>query len=335
MKAKVAILSAALLALCLSGAAWALPVCERTPQVRDAIIREAGVGSCGDVDAKALKGILRLNLSCPHPPCPAVLSLKAGDFDGLKTLDELDLFRRGLTALPAGVFDRLDSLRLLWLGANRLKVQARAFDELASLETISLRWNRLTALPVGVFDGLNSLLHIDIHGNRLTALPAGIFDGLHSLQSLWLQDNRLKALPAEIFDGLASLEELYMNNNRLTVLPAGIFDGLASLQELPLYSNRLTELPAGVFDELHSLLWLDLSHNRLTGLPAGIFDGLSGRIFVGGNCLGLPADHFERRESGHIFGLNDGPYGQEDVRACEPRFWRGWRLMLLRENLGR
>ena len=144
------------MALALSGPAWALPVCERTPEVRDAIMRLARADSCQDVDAKALKDIRRLNLSCPRPPCTEAqaLSLKSGDFDGLTALDYLDLYDRGLTALPAGIFDGLDSLRQLWLDANRLKVQAGMFDELASLEYLGLRWNRLTAVPVGVFDGL-------------------------------------------------------------------------------------------------------------------------------------------------------------------------------------
>ena len=89
-----ATLAALTLCLC-SGAAWGLPVCERTPQVRDAIVREAGASSCEEVDAAALSRVQKLGLYGPSAygradrlPT-AIKSLKAGDFDGLASLREL------------------------------------------------------------------------------------------------------------------------------------------------------------------------------------------------------------------------------------------------------
>ena len=69
-------------------------------------------------------------------------------FDGLASLQELDLGRNELTALPA-----------------------RVFGSLSSLETLSLLRNQLMELPAGVFDGLIRLERLSLSGNQLTNLP--------------------------------------------------------------------------------------------------------------------------------------------------------------------
>ena len=110
-------------------AAAALPaqtanICDRTPEVRDAILEAVGADDCAAVDADAMAAVSTLGSS-------GLASLKAGDFDGLTGLRTLDLSYNYLTALPAGVF-----------------------DELTSLETLDLGNNRLASLPAGVFDNL-------------------------------------------------------------------------------------------------------------------------------------------------------------------------------------
>ena len=111
---KLATLLAALLVLCSSGAAWALPICERTSQVRDRIVTETRTDSCEDVDARARSRIHSLYLwGLSGRP---ISSLKAGDFDGLISLRRLYLDENGVTMLPARVFDGWASLEA---GAQR------------------------------------------------------------------------------------------------------------------------------------------------------------------------------------------------------------------------
>ena len=198
MQAITGKLALAALALILSGPAWALPVCERTPQVRDAIVDKAGVYSCESVDAAALSR-MRQGLDLENA---AIDSLKAGDFDGLTSLQSLALSGNRLTALPVGLFGGMASLAVLGLGGNDL-----------------------TELPAGIFDGLDSLQILFLSENRLTTLPAGVFDGLTSLEWLVLRGNHLSALPAGIFYGLPSLEYVQLSRNCLA-LPAGRFAGL-------------------------------------------------------------------------------------------------------------
>ena len=297
------IIAVAALLPAVAGQAQTVDICDRTQQVRDAIMDKVNAGNCAAVDSEGLAGAKTLDLRSKR-----LTALRAEDFDGLTSLHTLDfrnlrtlrLYENRLTTLPAGVFDGLSSLQYLYLGGNQLAaLPAGVFDELSSLQSLYLGWNQLTALPAGAFDGLTSLRTLDLDGNQLATLPAGTFDGLTRLQDLWLQDNWLTTLPAGAFDGLTSLrtlslsgnqlatlptgafdgltrlQDLWLQDNWLTTLPAGAFDGLTSLQQLWLFENRLTTLPVGVFDSLASLQYLRLYENRLTTLPDGVFDSLA------------------------------------------------------------
>ena len=312
-----------LLPACLLLAAAVLPaqaqtvdICDRTAQVRDAILEALEVDDCAAVESDGLASVETLDLAEKQLAALAggdfakltglkvlelhdnqLTTLPDGVFDGLTSLQNLYLTGNQLTALPAGVFDRLTSLQQLSLSDNQLTtLPVGVFDRLTSLQRLWLTGNLLTALPDDVFDGLTSLQRLILGGDRLTTLPAGLFDGLTSLQNLWLSNNQLTALPAGVFDGLTSLQELLLNGNQLTTLPAGVFDGLIRLQTLNLPGNRLTTLPAGVFDGLTNLQNLWLSGNQLTALPAGVFDGLTSlqRLILEDNRLtALPAGLFD------------------------------------------
>ena len=272
-------------------------ICDRTAVVMDAIIsRISATNDCSEVTSTQLAAITgTLNLSSKN-----ISSLKAGDFDGLISLNTLDLSRNDLTALPAGIFDELISLASLLLWNNdfftlpddifdeltsltKLELDARhlstlpadIFDELSSLTGLLCWVNELSALPADIFDELSSLTWLGLRGNDLSTLPGGIFDELTTLTVLDLESNNLIRLPAGIFDELTSLTSLWLRANDLSALPAGIFDELTSLTRLDLGRNDLSTLPAGIFDKLTSLNTLNLGHNGLSTLPAGIFDELT------------------------------------------------------------
>ena len=90
------------------------PVCNRTPQVRDAIVAILpGVDDCKDVTLTHLAIISNLNLSNQE-----ISTLKEGDFDGLSALTSLSIGNNQLTSLPANIFSGLSSLTRLDLGSN-------------------------------------------------------------------------------------------------------------------------------------------------------------------------------------------------------------------------
>ena len=111
-------------------------VCDRTPQVRDQIVQQAGVGDCVQVEDRHLASIRTLSLFDNR-----LTSLPERVFSGLPNLWNISLRRNELTELPAGIFAGLARLRVL-----------------------DLSYNNLTALPEGVFSGLASLRELHLGG---------------------------------------------------------------------------------------------------------------------------------------------------------------------------
>ena len=162
-------------------------ICGRPLQVRDALVALIpSVSHCADVTATHLAAIT-----------------------GTLTLNSV-----GLTALAAGDFDGLTSLRRLFLADNAL-----------------------ATLPDGVFDGLTALMELHLQNNRLTTLPDDVFEPLTALSELYLQNNALATLPDGVFDGLTALMELYLQDNQLTMLPDDVFEPLTALTRMTLRGN--------------------------------------------------------------------------------------------------
>ena len=272
-------------------------ICDRTPQVRDAILALLrDINDCAVVTDSDLSGIRQeIDLTGQN-----ISELKAVDFQGLTRLQSLRLNNNDLTILPDNVFDGLTSLKWLILKNNDLgelpdnvfddlanlislllddndlgELPDNVFDGLANLISLSLDGNDLGELPDNVFDGLSNLISLSLDGNDLGELPDNVFDDLTRLKGLYLRDNDLEEMPPRVFDDLASLEFLALQYNSLSELPPGVFDGLAKLQELSLTRNDLGELPDNVFDDLAEVTTLSLNGNDLKELPPGVFDGLS------------------------------------------------------------
>ena len=232
---------------------------DRTPQVRDAIVAAVpGVNNANDVTKAHLARITNLNLRAK-----GISALKAGDFAGLSSLREIELTGNQLRTPPTDIFSGLSSLRVIYLNLNQL-----------------------TSLPEKLFEGLTSLEHLYLNNNQLTSLPEKLFNGLVALRQINSHTNQLTSLPPEVFSGLSSLLELFLHNNQLTEVPAGVFSGLPLIR-LSLHGNRLTDLPAGVFSGLPTLTSLLLNNNQLSTLPTGAFRGLtlSMRLWLHGNTV--------------------------------------------------
>ena len=224
------------------------PVSERTPQVRDAIVRAAGVSAAYEVTEAHLAAITTLRVNPPQ------INLQIGDFSGLTALTTLEMERWSDIILPEGIFDAL----------------------LTSLERLSLYNSKFTAIPNAVL-GLTSLKILNMGYHRIASIPAGAFDQLTQLNTLILDGdayaNTFTSLPDGVFDNLTSLTRLDLAQNKITSLPDGVFDHLTSLERLNLARNNLlSSLPDGVFDNLTSLISLNLSGVKLTSLPDGVFD---------------------------------------------------------------
>ena len=120
--------------------------------------------------------------------------------------------------LPAGLFDGLDSLEVLDLSDTNLQnLNRRIFDGLDTLVELDLSDTLLdsTAVPVGVFDGLDSLEILRIanagyRGRGINFVDEDIFRGLDTLREL---DARPIRPSDDVLAPLTSLERL---NGRAT-----------------------------------------------------------------------------------------------------------------------
>ncbi|MCZ0933663.1 MAG: leucine-rich repeat protein [Gemmatimonadetes bacterium] len=268
-------------------------VCDRTPEIRDALVVRSRADRCSSVTTEHL-GVTTLNLAGI-----AIPTLRPGDLSGLYNLRNLDLSGVGFTAFPVGVFADLTSLETLRLrnngfetlpadafaGLGRLKtldlgdnvlttLSAASFAGLPSLETLELRANALATLPAGAFSELASLERLHLGANDFTTLGAGTFAGLGNLKWLYLANGRIGALEAGVFSGLVELESLLLQDSGLDTLPSAVFAGLGSLRELRLDRNSLAAIPEDAFQGLSRLESLRLYSNRLAELPAGLLSGL-------------------------------------------------------------
>ncbi len=220
----------------------ALPVCDRTPQVRDGIVAAAGVAGCADVTDAHLAAIITLNLKSK-----GIETLKDGDFDGLSALKFLNLSSNDLSSLPSGILDNLTTLKGLYLGSNDLSsLPSGIFNNQTALTSLYLSSNDLSSLPLGIFDNLTALTDLSLGSNELLSLPENIFDNLTVLITLSLGSNQLSSLPSGIFDNLTALTTLYLGSNQLSSLPSGIFSNLTALEKLYLNNNEVSPLPLTV-----------------------------------------------------------------------------------------
>ena len=236
------------------------PVSQRSPQVRDMIVRITGVESAADVTEAHLAAITRLTLELTNPT-------KAGDFDGLTGLTELYL-ATDLTSIPAGFFNEFSNLTVLtWEDFQLSSLPAGVFDNLTNLTDLAVGGVQLSSLPDGIFDNLTNLTDLNIEPVKTVTLPDGIFDNLTNLTDLDFHAGQLSSLPDGIFDNLTNLTKLTLSGNQLNSLPSNILDQLTNLTKLTLLDTQLLTLPDGLLSGLSSLTSLNFFRNAADPMP--------------------------------------------------------------------
>ena len=236
-------------------------------------------------------------------------TIKAGAFNGMASLKELDLSAvrssRGsligggqLTTIEGGAFKGLTNLKSLSLHDNKIAVLGTGvFEGLSNVTSLSLGRNPLVTIKADAFNGLASLKKLDlsavrssrgslIGGSYLRTIEGRAFRGLSSLTELNLYDNNIEILRTGVFEGLSNVTVLYLRRNPLKTIKAGAFNGLANLKELNLSAVRssrgsligggqLTTIEGGAFKGLTNLKSLSLHDNKIAVLGTGVFEGLS------------------------------------------------------------
>ena len=91
-----------------------VPVADRSPEVRDAIVAALpNVSNAVEVTKAHVATIRSLNLRSF-----GIIALEADDFSGMTVLTSINLFNNQLSGLPPGIFESLTSLKTIRLGGN-------------------------------------------------------------------------------------------------------------------------------------------------------------------------------------------------------------------------
>ncbi len=288
-------------------------VCDRTPRVRDEIVRVTGVDHCSAVRDGDLHSVRDLNLSTTEAEGSLGRDNHGNECEPTVGITGDRFFRPEPVECDAQP-GRRDYESVGWPVGRRAVIASLReadFSELPNLRDLTLKGNGLSELPAGVFYGLHNLRDLNLDGNRLTELRAEAFSGLSSLWRLRLQNNGLRELPPKVFAGLSNLEVLYVGfGNELTRLPPRVFAGLSNLTHLGLGENRLKELPEGIFSGLGRLERLTLSGNEFTSLDAEVFSGLTKltRLRLHYNQLtALPTGIFSDLSNLEVLNLTGNP----------------------------
>ncbi len=216
-----------------------LSVCDRTSQVRDALV-ELAHKDCEDIGADDLIRVVNLDLSNT-----GMSSLRSGDFSGMSSLRSVDVSSNTFTA-------RTDVCGAGKWGASVANVNLNDNKDLGGTGAV---------LPGNCFVGASNLKSLYLGGTRINSLPANAFG--NPADSPNTGDPSTK---------LTNLELLDLSRNQITTLDVNVFDGLSNLWYLDLGRNALTSsgLPASetggvitsVFDDLSSLEWLALNNQK-------------------------------------------------------------------------
>jgi Leucine-rich repeat (LRR) protein len=217
-----------------------------------------------------------------------------------------------LKALSPNVFDGVQSVRTLYLSANRLSTVN--FDQFPlnfteNLESLVLNNNSFTEIPS--FNGrlFKSLSYLDLSSNKISdSKQIANLQSLETLEELNLGSNFLRSINFSVFSPSLrlSLKRLKLDANKIEYITD--LEGFHSLTLLSLYKNKILQLGPTFFKGLPNIVALDLSWNRIIDLPRGIFGGLFKLewLSLANNKLSmLKGDEFEDLKSINLLELQN------------------------------
>ena len=265
-----------------------ISVCDRSPQVRDAIVSAVGL-ACDAISEFDLLDVSALDLSRKE-----ITALDAGDFTGLANLVELDLSYNRLGTIPEQGFKDLVNLKKLKLRSTGLTDVPVAIRGMRSLQELNLIANSIQTIPKESFNGLSELRDLHLGWNQITGLANGFLSDLKGLEYLHLKANRLTAVSKEMWEGPSHLVRLNLGENPLAQIPSDAFASVPGISQLFLNETQLATVPHEAIDSL-SLFWLNLADNQISDLSKLRFSGdRIWRLELQNNTIRtIPADFFD------------------------------------------
>lgn len=105
----------------------------------------------------------------------------------LRVLEEFDVQKNQLVAVPAHIFAHNQKLRRVNFNSNRIKrLTATLFEGLTELQVVSFSGNQIQSLCSGLFKDSSKLTQVEFQGNQISKIAPDAFHRAAPLEKSWL-----------------------------------------------------------------------------------------------------------------------------------------------------
>lgn len=215
----------------------------------------------------AFKKIRTLDLSGNR-----LVTLKKGQFKGLRETEILDLSHNNLTKLDASHVSDLTKMTWINVSHNALaEITRGTFARNAVLRVLNMANNNIKKIDGNTFRGMRFLRRLYLNDNMISDVGRGTFSSVTRIGTIDLARNRIKKVDYQMFFQLNYIEILDLAENEITEIQKDAFKDLY-LTHINISYNRLETIEPKSFINCANMTVLDLSHNLIKMIPRNAFD---------------------------------------------------------------
>uniref|UniRef100_A0A182NUG8 LRRCT domain-containing protein n=1 Tax=Anopheles dirus TaxID=7168 RepID=A0A182NUG8_9DIPT len=193
----------------------------------------------------------------------ALGELAADIFGSLKKVKTLDLHGNQLMTLKKGQFKGMREVEILDLSYNNLtKLDASHVSDLTKMTWCNVSNNALTEITRGTFARNTVLRVVNMAANAIRKIDANTFRGMRFLRRLYLSDNMISDVGRGTFGSVTRIGTIDLARNRIKKVDYQMFFQLNYVELIDLAENEITEIQKDAFKDLY-LTHINISHNRL------------------------------------------------------------------------
>lgn len=139
--------------------------------------------------------------------------LVRSNFEGLMSLQHLDLQHNKIESIESKNLHDLKSLKYLKLSFNKINhISNDSFESLVKLEELHLQNNQIQFISFHI-DPFFKLKIFDASENKLVSFPNYFFKNNKKLTNILLKNNQLNSIPHKIFNDISSLNLVDFKGN--------------------------------------------------------------------------------------------------------------------------
>ncbi|XP_055640650.1 chaoptin [Toxorhynchites rutilus septentrionalis] len=201
-----------------------------------------------------------------------LVTLKKGQFKGLREAEILDLSFNNLTKLDASHVSDLTKMTWINVSHNALSEITRGtFARNAVLRVLNMAFNNIKKIDANTFRGMRFLRRLHLNDNMISDVGRGTFGSVTRIGTIDLARNRIKKVDYQMFFQLNYVEVVNLAENEITEIQKDSFKDLY-LTHINISHNRLETIEPKSFINCANMTVLDLSHNLIRSLPRTAFD---------------------------------------------------------------